>query len=416
MGEILLTELVARTKESIRPLEHSRSTLYQYGLAWGELTSYFIEKNQVLFSKQMAEQFVFESKEQLEVGTIKRWRYKLIRQTVYMLIEVYEKDQFTWNCHKYDPPTYLHQSAYVLLLNDYVNNLKNEGKAFGTIQTYGIVSRQFLEYLELKNIKDIADVQLVTVSLFIPSISKQYQPTSMRTVLSALRSFLRFAEKKNLINCSLSRAIPGSFGRKTLIVPTITPKEEQKLLSSVDRNTPSGKRNYAMLLLALRTGLRSIDITNLKLSDIHWKTNTIEIVQEKTGTPLALPLLTDVGNAIADYILNGRPYSQLSQIFLQTHAPYQKLSGHSSCYSVSRKIMKDAGIRQDKGDQSGFHCLRHSLAARLLSEETPLPVISSILGHRNKDSTKVYLSTDLEHLRACALSLQGIEVTQEELL
>jgi len=219
MDEILLSELIARTKESIRPLEHSRSTLYQYTMAWEELTRYFIGKNQILFSKQLAEQYVIESKKQLEAGAIKKWRYKLIRLTVYMLIEIYEKDQFTWNCHKYDPPTYLHQPAYVLLLNEYVNNLKNEGKAFGTIQTYGIVSRQFLEYLELKNIKDMADVQLITVSLFIPSISKQYQPTSMRTVLSALRSFLRFAEKKNLINCSLSRAIPGSFGRKTLTMP-----------------------------------------------------------------------------------------------------------------------------------------------------------------------------------------------------
>ena len=79
-------------------------------------------------------------------------------------------------------------------------------------------------------------------------------------------------------------------------------------------------------------------------------------------------------------------------------------------------MMKAAGIRQGKGDRKGFHCLRHSLAARLLSEETPLPIISSILGHRNKDSTKIYLSTDLEHLRACALSLRGIEVTKEELL
>jgi integrase len=238
----------------------------------------------------------------------------------------------------------------------------------------------------------------------------------MKTVLSSLRSFLRFVEKKNLIIGGLSLAIPGSFGRKTIIVPTITPEEERKLLGSVDRNTPSGKRNYAMFSLALRTGLRSIDITNLKLNDIHWKTNTIEIEQEKTGMPLLLPLLTDVGNAIADYILNGRPHSQLPHIFLQTQAPYQKLSGHSACYGISRKMMKAAGIRQDIHARKGFHCLRHSMAARLLSEETPLPIISSILGHRNKDSTKIYLSTDLAHLRACALSLQGIEVSRKELL
>jgi integrase len=151
------------------------------------------------------------------------------------------------------------------------------------------------------------------------------------------------------------------------------------------------------------------------LSDIHWTHNTIEIVQSKTDTRLVLPLLADVGNAIANYILNGRPDSQQSYIFLRSQAPYRKMSGHSACYAISRKMMKEAGIRQGEGERKGFHCLRHSLAARLLSEETPLPIISSILGHRDKDSTKIYLSTDLVHLRACALSLTGIEVIRDEL-
>ena len=150
------------------------------------------------------------------------------------------------------------------------------------------------------------------------------------------------------------------------------------------------------------------------MGDIDWKRNTIELVQEKTDTPLVLPLLTDVGNAIADYILNGRPDSSLPYIFLRTQAPYRKLSGRTACYGISVKMMKEAGIRQGDRDRKGLHCLRHSLAARLLAEETPLPVISSILGHRDKDSTKVYLSTDLAHLRACALSLAGIEVTTKE--
>ena len=415
MGEILLSELIEQTKESIRSFEHSQSTLYQYQLAWRELTDYFIENNQVLFSKQLAEQYVLESKAKLDNGDIKRWRYKLYRLTVRMLIEVYQNGHFTWNHQKHGRPTHFHQPAYVLLQKDYLNCLNKEGKATGTIQTYEIVSRQFLEYLEQKKIEDIAEVRLNDVSLFIPFISKQYQPTSMRTVLSALRSFLRFVESKNLTATCLSRAIPSSSGRKTEMVPTITPEDEQKLLDSADCTTPLGKRNYAMLLLALRTGLRSIDIINLKLRDIHWKSNTIEIVQEKTDTPLVLPLLTDVGNAIADYILNGRPDSQQPYIFLRTQAPHRNLSGRSACYGISCKMMKAAGIRQGRDERKGFHCLRHSVAARLLSEETPLPVISSVLGHRNKDSTKIYLSTDLAHLRDCALSLKGIEVAQEEL-
>jgi site-specific recombinase XerD len=416
MGEILLSELIVRTKESIRPLEHSQSTLYQYQLGWRELSDYFNENNQVMFSKPLAEQYVHESKAKLDSGAIHKWRYKLIRLTVQMLIECYEDGYITWKHHKDDLSIRLQQSTYRLLHKDFLDCLKKEGKGDRTIQTYSIVSRQFLEYLEQKKVKDISEIRLTDVSHFIPFISKQYQPTSMRTVLSALRSFLRFVESKHLTEFSLNSAVPSSFRRKTEIIPTITTEEEQKLLGSVDCTTPSGKRNHAMLLLALRTGLRSIDVVNLKLGDIHWKSNTIEIVQEKTGTALVLPLLTDVGNAIADYILNGRPDSQQPYIFLHTQAPHRRLSGRSSCYGISCKMMKKAGIRQGKEDRKGFHCLRHYVAARLLSEETPLPIISSILGHRDKDSTKIYLSTDLVHLRACALSLKGIEVTKEELL
>jgi len=416
MGEIFLSELIERTKDSIRSYEHSQSTMYQYQLAWNELAGYFIQNNQVVFSKHLAQQFVLESKAKLDGGNLKKWRYKLIRLTVRMLIEFSENGHFAWKYQKRAPATYLHQTAYIFLLNNYLDYLNKEGKSERTIQFYEIAARQFLEFLEQKKIKAIAEARLMDVSLFIPFISKQYQPTSMRTVLSALRSFLRFVESKHLTEFCLSNAIPGSFGRKTIIVPTITPEEEQKLLLSADDTTPSGKRNYAMMLLALRTGLRSIDIVSLKLSDIHWKRNTIEIVQAKTGNPLVLPLLTDVGNAIADYILYGRPVSPDFNIFLRSQAPYRKLSGRSNCYGISCKMMKEAGVRQGKEDRKGFHCLRHSLAAHLLAEEIPLPIISSILGHRDKDSTKIYLSTDLVHLRACALSLSGIEVTKEELL
>jgi integrase len=414
MGEILLSELIERTKDSIRSLEHSQSTLYQYQMAWGELSEYFSNHHQVLFSKSLAEQYVCETKAKLEAGAIKKWRYMLRRLTVRMLIEVHEQGHFTWNHQQHDSSTYLHQSAFILLYKDYLSTLEEEGKGAGTVQTYKVVSRQFLEYLEERKVTDLAEVEPNEVGLFIPYISKLYQPSSMRTVLSALRSFLRFVESRDRAELRLSRAVPSGSGRITKVFPTITAEEEQKLLLA-DRTTPLGKRNYAMLLLALRTGLRSIDIANLKLGDIEWEKSAIEIVQAKTGAPLVLPLLTDVGNAIADYILNGRPDSQQPNIFLRSQAPYRRLSAHSAGYGVSCKMMKAAGIRQGKGERKGFHCFRHYVAERLLAEETPLPIISSILGHRNKDSTKIYLSTDLEHLQACALNLKGIEVTKEEL-
>jgi site-specific recombinase XerD len=415
MDEIALSELIEQTKDSIRSLEHSQVTVDRYQMAWRALADYFIEHNQVMFSKQLAEQYILESKAKLDAGAITRWRYKLNRQTVLMLIEYFECGHIIWKRHE-NHPAHLHQLAFILLHQDYLDFLKKEGKSAGTIRTRGRISRQFLEYLEQRKVRDITEVQGNEISSFIPVISKQHQATGMGAVLSSLRSFLRFVESKNLTQFRLSNVVPSSSGSRTKIVPTITTEEERKLLESVDNTTVSGKRNYAILLLALRAGLRCSDIVNLKLGDIRWKSNTIEVMQAKTDAPLILPLLTDVGNAIADYILNGRPDSQQPYIFLRTQAPYRKLAGYSACYAICCKIMKKAGIRQGKGDRKGFHCLRHSLAAHLLAEGIPLPIISNILGHRDKDSTKVYLSTDLVHLRACGLSLAGIEVTKEELL
>lgn len=423
MGETLLpaqsgglSELIERTGDSIRSLEHSQSTFYQYQMGWRKLSDYFMEHHQVLFSKALAEQYLLELKAKWKGGTIKKWRYKLYRLTVLMLIECAETGQVTWKKHTEDPPQRLRQPAYVLLHQDYLNCLKKEGKGLGTTQVYALVSRQFLEYLEERKVVDLAQVRGKEINTFITFIANQYRPGSMRTVLSALRGFIRFVEDQKLTEFRLSQAIPSSSGRRTPVFPMITAEDERKLLDSANHTTPAGKRNYAMLLLAIRTGLRSIDIISLKLGDIRWKRNNIEIVQAKTGTPLVLPLLTDVGNAIVDYILNGRPDSQQPYLFLHTQAPYRKLSERSGCYGISCKMMKAAGIRQGAKDRRGFHSLRHYVAARLLSEETPLPIISSILGHRNKDSTKVYLSSDLAHLRACALGLTGIEVAKDELL
>ena len=147
----------------------------------------------------------------------------------------------------------------------------------------------------------------------------------------------------------LSGAVPASGVRTRRVVPALTLDEEQSLLAAADRTTASGKRDYAMLLLALRLGLRSSDIIHLKREDLHWQTNTLELVQTKTGVRLVLPLLTEVGNALADYLLQGRPASPLPYVFLRGQAPYRPLSGHANCYGISHKLMAQAHIRQGQG-------------------------------------------------------------------
>ncbi len=414
MKKILLTKLVTQANEAIKPIQHSKSTVYQYGLAWDELILFFESNRQIYFSKELANRFVEEAKDELDQGMIKEWRYKLRRLSVQILFEVYETGSYSWKLHYPDPNGGL-SDEMKLLHHDYAESLIRSGKGNGTRRCYETLARQFLKYVQSEINQSIYGLQLIYVGRFIPYIAQSYQSASMRTVLSALRSFLRFLYKEGLTKENLVLAVPSSSSRRTTVVQTITEDEESRLLQSIDRTSSLGKRNYAMMLLAMRTGLRSIDITNLKLSSIDWWSKTIIIVQQKNGKALTLPLLPDVGNGLADYILNGRPRSSLPYIFLRSQSPHTKLS-RSSCYAVSCSIMKEVGIRQSDSQRKGFHVFRHTVAARMLSQEISLPVISNTLGHGSMNSSKVYLSTDGEHLKACALTLQGIEVTKEELL
>jgi len=307
----------------------------------------------------------------------------------------------------------LNEPAFIQLHKCYAHQLQNEQKSIGTIQAYSRISESFFEYLEMKRYKNISEVKPKDVNEFVLHISNRF-PKGLHVVLPVLRSFFRFLESKDKATACLIWAVPSDSRRKTYIVSGVTYDETQKLLETVDRNDSLGKRNYAILLLATRTGLRRTDISNLRLSDIKWKTGTIELVQKKNNSLLVLPLLADVGNAIADYILNARPKVDSPYVFLRSCAPFTKIDG-AACYRISSQAMEKAGVHQKEGEQKGIHCLRHAIATRLLEKETPLSVISTILGHKSKDSTKIYLSTDIKNLKFCALGLDGIEVEKEEL-
>lgn len=415
MRQLLLEELIAETKNAIRPMRHSQSTLWQYEYAWRELRKYFAERGVESFSVQLAEQFIMEVRKGYEDGTLKQWKFKLFRKAIALLTEYHELGNVVWKPLSKWGLDGLKTPSFIVALKRYVQQLEDDNYGRGTIDLYGIVCNQFLMYLERENFYDLSQLALKDVSQFIPYASTLYQSTSMRTLLSALRCFLRYAARVQLTNSDLACAIPKSFGRKTQTIPTITVEEEKKLLGSIERTTPLGKRNYAILLLALRLGFRSIDIVQLKLEDIKWRSNTIVIIQQKTGRWLESPLLADVGNAIIDYLLHGRPKSQTNYVFLKSMAPYAPLSPSAGIWAMISNCMSSAGVRSGKGERRGPHLLRHSVAARLLAAETPLPIISGILGHANKDTTKIYLSTDLDHLRACALGMGGIEVAKEEL-
>ena len=171
----------------------------------------------------------------------------------------------------------------------------------------------------------------------------------------------------------------------------------------LSQSGPVGKRDYAILLLATRLGLRASDICRLKFEHLDWDHNVIAFTQYKTRKAIELPLLTEVGEAIVNYLRYGRPVSGHPEIFLSARPPYRPMFRWGINSAISR-IMRESGI-DISGRKFGPHAMRHSLASRLLANGVSLPVISESLGHDSSLSTMEYLRVDLSSLMGCALNV-----------
>jgi len=184
----------------------------------------------------------------------------------------------------------------------------------------------------------------------------------------------------------------------------------EQLVDSPDPATPTGRRDRAMLLLAARTGLRPGDIAGLRLRDIDWRQGQITLTQHKTATVLTLPLLADVGTAIAEYLLHDRPSGTGDDhVFMRSQAPHVALSSSTDLYHVAAGAFARTQAASEGDTGRGLRVLRASLATRMAEQDTPLPVISGALGHRGTDSAKHYLAADETRMRQCCLDFAGIE-------
>jgi len=159
--------------------------------------------------------------------------------------------------------------------------------------------------------------------------------------------------------------------------------------------------------LACRLGMRVGDIRTLKLDQLHWEDSTIEVEQSKTGTPLRLPLTSEVGEALIDYLKSGRPQSAHREVFLKVKPPFDPFTGNNLHHIVKYWRLL-AGIRFRTPQKRGFHSLRHTLATRLLQKGTPLTTIAEILGHTSLESTRIYAKADVETLRSVALDPEEV--------
>jgi integrase len=228
----------------------------------------------------------------------------------------------------------------------------------------------------------------------------------LKSMLCHLRVLFRYLYLNGHNEKDLSLFLPRSnvLLRRQHIPTTWTREDVDRILSCVDVANPVGKRDYAMILLVARLGIRVSDIIHLKFDNIKWDKNCISISQHKTNEPLVLPLFEDVGNAIIDYVKNGRPPTDLDRVFITHRPPFQNFSDNNHLHGMFNHYLRKSGIIVTSDKNHGMHSLRHTLANELLRKEIPLPVISEILGHRSLESTMQYLRADTEQLRYCTLT------------
>jgi integrase/recombinase XerD len=225
-----------------------------------------------------------------------------------------------------------------------------------------------------------------------------------KLLTTALRSFLHYARYRGDITRDLAAAVPAVASWSMTSIPRAIPADAvRQLLASINRRTATGRRDYAILLLLARLGLRAGEVVRLEVDDIDWNAGLLR-VQGKGGQHSDLPLPADVGAAIASYLQHGRPQSSNRRVFLRARAPLRGFLSQSAIGSLVRHSLARAGL---KAPTNGAHQFRHALATEMLRHGASLAEIGEVLRHRSPQTTEIYTKVDLEALRALALPWPG---------
>ncbi|MDJ0892562.1 MAG: site-specific integrase [Gammaproteobacteria bacterium] len=250
----------------------------------------------------------------------------------------------------------------------------------------------------------LSSLRATDVIGFVQRQARQLHLKRAKLLTTALRSFLHYARYRGQIRLDLATVVPCVANWSMPSIPRgIEPDQVHRLLSQIDRHTAVGRRDYAILLLLARLGLRSGEVAFLELEDIDWKAGCLS-VHGKSGHRTQLPLPKDVGQAIVAYLRDGRPESTSRRVFLRARAPIRGFLNQSAVGTVVRHAILRTGI---EAPTTGAHQFRHGLATQMLRHGASLAQIGELLGHKSPETTKIYTKVDIDALRTLALPWPG---------
>ena len=296
------------------------------------------------------------------------------------------------------------------ILHDYDAYLRNVRGLAPASRTESLrYVRRFLTWLSSRHGDDfIGRLNGIDVLEFITKFAGSHSSGSWQNSLcSYTRVFLRYLRWRGIIHADLDRAVPKLRKWRLSNVPRHLPWEDvRKLIESVDISKPTGLRDKAGLLVIAVLGLRNQEVRSLQISDIFWRTAEIRLRKTKSRRERALPLPQEVGTAIANYLIQGRPRVPVPQVFLRHHTPVGPITSTHGIGDIVEKHLLRAGIQ---ASNHGAHLLRHSLATRMVNQAVPIKQIADMLGHASIDTTAIYTKVDTTHLAAVALPFPGGE-------
>ena len=319
--------------------------------------------------------------------------------TVLQLLQYLREHGHTWPAAQ---AIDVHPAA--LVVRDFEAFLRSErGLSTTTVVSYLTVARRFLHERFGRKALRLEQLRAQDLHRFVVREIQRVSRTHGKAVITALRSFMRFLLLRGAVQADLARTLPGvATWRLSHLPRSLPPEQVERLLACCGRNSPSGTRDYAILLLLARLGLRGGEVLNMVLEDLDWERGEL-VVRGKGPRLERLPLPADVGAAVARYLCEVRPPCATRRVFVRMMAPYQDLEQSAVCCVVRRALAR-AGLDPER---KGAHLLRHSLATNLLRRGASLSEIGQLLRHRQPTTTQIYAKVDIEALRGIALPWPG---------
>lgn len=302
-------------------------------------------------------------------------------------------------------PLVVNRGPAQILEDDFRQYLIDErGLAGRTIEHYTEAARVFLSDLSCKDRRDPRQWTAADILTFVRQHAPGRQPAHMQQVCTGLRAFLRYLRVRDKIQSDLASSIPRIARWRLATLPKfLSPEQVERVLTRCDRHTAIGRRNYAVLMLLARLGLRADEVRSLNLDDVDWRAGQL-MIRGKGRAPEPMPLPVDVGKALAAYTVNGRPPSTSRAVFVRMVPPYNEFPSSAAITTIAADAIHAAGV---DAPIKGAHVFRHTLATQMLREGASLREIGQVLRHRDEDTTRIYAKVDLTRLRVLAMPWPG---------